>query len=149
MAAKAWTLLLLRISLGLFLVAWGMDKLVNVEHGQAVSEGFYLGLFSAPTLLRIFGVAQVVAGAMVVLGLGRRVAYPFLIAVTGFTLLAVWKSVIDPLGLFLEGGNLVFFASAVIFPASLLLWAFRDEDAYALDRRGSRESARAPAPALR
>jgi putative oxidoreductase len=139
---KAWSLLLLRVSLGLFLVVWGLDKLVNTEHGLLVSEHFYLGMFSAPLLLRAFGALQVLAGALVVLGLARKVAYPFLLAVTGFTLLAVWKSVVDPLAIVFEDANLVFFSSVVIFPASLLLWAFREEDAYALDRRRHPEASR-------
>lgn len=143
---KAKSLLLLRVSLGLFLAAWGLDKLVNVEHGVAVSEGFYLGLVSSRTLLRAFGVVQVLAGALVILGLWRRAAYPFLLLVTAATLLAVWKSILDPLGLYLEGANLVFFASAPIFTAALALWAFRDEDVHALDHR-LRPSAARPAPA--
>jgi len=37
---KPISLLLLRVSLGLLMLLWGADKLVNVEHGLRVSEGF-------------------------------------------------------------------------------------------------------------
>ena len=123
---KHASLVLLRVSLGLFLVVWGGDKLVNADHAVAVSEGFYLGLVSAPALVTLGGLLEIVAGLMVVAGWGRRVAYPFLVLVTTATLLAVWRSIVDPLGLFLEGGNPVFFSSLVIEAGALVLWAFRD-----------------------
>ena len=35
---KRWGLFLLRVTTGWLLVMWGLDKLFNVEHGQAVAE---------------------------------------------------------------------------------------------------------------
>ena len=138
---KAASLLLLRVSLGLLMVIWGADKLVNVDHGLAVSERFYLGAFSSAALLRGFGVAQLALGALVLLGVARRYVYPVLLAVTGATLLGVWKSVVDPWGWYLEGANVLFYPSLIIVAASLVLWAFRDEDRLALDGRGRGASA--------
>ena len=138
---KAASLLLLRASLGLLMLIWGADKLVNVDHGLAVSERFYLGAFSSAALLRGFGVAQLALGALVLLGVARGYAYPLLLAVTGATLLGVWKSVVDPWGWYLEGANVLFYPSLIIFGASLVLWAFRDEDRLALDGRGRGASA--------
>ena len=125
---RARSLLLLRISLGLLMVIWGVDKLVNVRHGLAVSEHFYLGAFNNAALLRAFGAAQIALGALVLLGVARRLTYPLLLAVTGATLLGVWKSVVDPWGWWLEGANVLFYPSLIIFAGSLVLWAFRDED---------------------
>ncbi len=134
---KERSLLLLRLSLGLLMVVWGLDKLVNVEHGMAVSAGFYLNLFSVPVLLQAFGVLQVLIGLLIGAGLARRFAYPALLAITATTALGVWKSIVDPWGWYLEGSNVLFYPSLIIFAASLVLWAFRDEDTLALDR-GSR-----------
>lgn len=125
---KAKSLLLLRVSLGLFLVIWGIDKLANVEHGLDVSDHFFFGAFSHRLLLQAYGVAEIAVGALIMLGLGHRVTYPVLLAITGMTLLGVWKSIVDPWGWWLEGGNAIFFPSLIIFAASLVLWAFRDED---------------------
>ena len=117
------------------MLIWGVDKLVNVEHGLTVSARFYLGAFSSATLLKAFGVAQIALGALVVLGVARRYAYPVLLAVTGATLLGVWRSVVDPWGWYLAGANVLFYPSLIIFAGSLVLWAFRDEDRLALDHR--------------
>lgn len=78
-------MLFLRVSLGLLMVIWGIDKLVNVEHGVRVSDALYFGAFSVPALLQAFGIVQIAAGLLICLGLARRLAYPFLIAMTGVT----------------------------------------------------------------
>jgi uncharacterized membrane protein YphA (DoxX/SURF4 family) len=138
---KPRSLLLLRISLGWLMVIWGVDKLVNVAHGLTVSEHFYLGAFSSAVLLRGFGVVQIALGALIVLGVGRRLAYPLLLAVTGATLLGVWKSVVDPWSWYLSGANVLFYPSLIIFAGSLVLWAFRDEDQLVAGRRAHADAA--------
>ncbi|MDZ7630803.1 MAG: DoxX family membrane protein [Gemmatimonadaceae bacterium] len=125
---KRFALLLLRISLGGLMLYWGIDKLVNVKHGVTVAEKFYGGLSVATTPMQVFGVLQIALGVLIVLGLLRRVAYPALLLVTGTTLLAVWKSIVDPFKLLLDGGNLIFYPSLIIFAGALVLLAFQDED---------------------
>jgi uncharacterized membrane protein YphA (DoxX/SURF4 family) len=121
--------------MGALMLVWGIDKLVNVDHGMAVSERFYLGLFSSPVLVQAFGVAQLLLGVLVVVGLWRRVAYPMLIAATLTTLLGVWRSILDPWGWYLDGTNALFFPSAIIAAAGLVLFALQDEDRISLDVR--------------
>ncbi len=121
-------LLFLRVSLGGFMLVWGVDKLVDVRHGLTVSEHFYFGAFSSMLVLQGFGVVQMALGALIVLGVGRRFAYPLLLVITGATLLGVWKSVVDPWGWWLTGTNALFYPSLIIFAASLVLSAFREED---------------------
>ena len=139
---KTKSLLLLRVSLGLFLVIWGLDKLVDVKHGIGVSDWLYFGLFSSRWLLHAYGVAEITAGLLIILGLARRFTYPILIAITGMTLLGVWKSIIDPWGWWLEGTEALFYPSIIIFAASLVLWSFKDEDR--LVTRWRRASSTAP-----
>jgi uncharacterized membrane protein YphA (DoxX/SURF4 family) len=125
---KAKSLLLLRVSLGFFLVVWGLDKLVDVKHGIGVSDWLYFGLFSNQMLLQVYGVVEIATGLLIVLGVGRRFTYPILIAIAGMTLLGVWRSIIDPWGWWLEGTEALFYPSIIIFAASLVLWSFKDED---------------------
>jgi putative oxidoreductase len=135
---KAKSLLLLRISLGFFLVIWGLDKLADVKHGIGVSDWLYFGLFSNATLLKAYGVVEIAVGILIVLGLFRRLTYPVLLAITGVTLLGVWKSIIDPWGWWLEGTEALFYPSIIIFAASLVLWSFQAEDRFVL--RGGADS---------
>ena len=46
----------------------------------------------------------------------------------GLTAIGVWKSILDPWGWVLEGSNVLFYPSAIVLSASLVLWAFMDED---------------------
>lgn len=132
---KEWTLLFLRISLGLLMVWWGLDKLVNVEHGVRVAEGFYLGIGAAPAVLTVFGVLQILLGIMVILGSWRRFAYPALAVVTAATALGVWKSIVDPWGWVLGRTNALFYPSLIIFAGALVMWAFMQEDTLSVDGR--------------
>jgi len=133
---QRYALLFLRISLGGLMLYWGVDKLINVAHGVTVAQKFYGGLTMATTVMNVFGVVQVALGALIIAGVFRRVTYPALMLVTGTTLIAVWKSIVDPFKLVLEGGTLIFYPSLIIFAAALVLVAFRDLDDAALDARG-------------
>lgn len=138
---KAKSLLFLRFSIGMLLVIWGIDKLVDVEHGLVVSQKFYWNLFSAPTLLGAFGVVEILLGLLVVAGLARRICYPVILVILGFGALALWQSIIDPWGWVLPDSNVLFYPSLIIFAGALVLWAFQDEDTLALDRMRRRTPA--------
>lgn len=125
---RTLSLLGLRASLGALMIIWGLDKLVNPAHGQKVAERFYFGLFGWASMMPVLGVAQVALGVLVVAGVARRYTYPVLAAVTGMTLIGVWRSVIDPWGWMMKGGNALFFPSLIIFASVLVLIAFRADD---------------------
>jgi len=146
MDLKPFTLAFVRVSVGLLIALWGVDKIVDVDHAVAVSDSFYLGLFSAPLVLQAFGVLQTALGLAMVVGWLGRWVYPAVIVINGVSLLAVWRSILDPWGWVLEGTNVFFFPSLLIFAASLLVWAWRDHDLYSVD--GPRGPA-AQAPARR
>ncbi len=138
---KAKSLLFLRFSIGMLLVIWCIDKLVNVDHALKVSQKFYWNLFSAPTLISAFGVAEMLLGLLVVVGLARRICYPLMLAILGFGALSTWQSIVDPWGWVLEGSNVLFYPSLIILAGSVVLWALQDEDALALDRVHTRSTA--------
>ncbi|GAA5525883.1 hypothetical protein Maes01_02456 [Microbulbifer aestuariivivens] len=132
---RAYTLLLLRVSLGLLLVIWGVDKLVDSNDALAISQRFYREAFSNPLGWHILGALQALLGAAVVVGLWRKFTYPLQALVNGASLLGVWESILDPWGWVLQEGNMLFFPSLIIFAACLVLWAFQADDRMCLDRR--------------
>lgn len=151
-SAKAYTLLFLRCALGLLMLVWGADKLANPSHGMAVADRFYFGLFGARTLMPVLGIAQLALGLLVILGIARRYVYLALAAVTGLTLVGVWRSVLDPWGWYLGQTNALFFPSLIIFAGVLILVAFRDVDSFVLARKrsdslGTADAGRTNAPA--
>lgn len=134
---KAGSLLLLRVSLGGLMLVWGCDKLVHVQHSVAVSTYFYAGLINGVALLHVLGVLQVLLGATIVAGFGRRFAYPVLLLVTGATTVAVWRSIVDPWGWVLHDTNVLFYPTLIIFAGGWVLYAFRQDDGWSLDARRS------------
>jgi uncharacterized membrane protein YphA (DoxX/SURF4 family) len=88
-----------------------------------------------------FGVAEIAIGALVVLGLFRRVAYPLqaLILVPGAVML--WRYLVDPMGWYLldkQSSQILFFPSITVAAATLVLIAFRSDDALSIDAMRSR-----------
>jgi uncharacterized membrane protein YphA (DoxX/SURF4 family) len=85
--------------------------------------------------MRIAGVLQMLVGLAVVVGFARRWVYPLQVVLNGASLLAVMQSVIDPWNWVFEGSNALFYPSLIIFAASLLLIAYRDEDKWVLGKK--------------
>ncbi len=134
---KIWSLLFLRLTIGALLVWWGLDKLVQVDHGLEVAQYFYFGVGASRRFLQGFGVFETALGLLVMVGWGRRWTYPLLLLITGVTLVGVWRSVVDPWGWVFEGSNALFYPSAIIFAGSLVLFAFRDTDVLAADAKAA------------
>ena len=132
---KIWSLLALRVSMGWLMVIWGADKIFNTSHGIAVAEKFYFGFLASDVILPIAGALQAIVGLAVVLGAMRRWAYPIQLLLNAASLFAVAGSIVDPWGWFLDSSNALFYPSLIIFAASVLLIAFKQEDRLSLDAR--------------
>ena len=138
---KGLSLLFLRATTGLLLIVWAMVRIGGTERAIAISERYYYGLTSSEAIQYVLGGLQLALGVAVLLGLFRRVVYPVQAVVLGLGGLAVWKSIVDPLGFLFGPGNvnILFFPSITIFAATLVLLAFRDEDTISLDAMRRRQ----------
>ena len=135
---KAFTLLLIRISTGLLLVLWGVIKIGAPENAISVSERYYSGLISAEGIQTGLGGAEVALGALVCLGLFRKLTYPAQAIVLGLGVAFIWQHILDPLGLWLvdeDSRRTLFFPSLCVFFASLMPLAFKEYDSLSLDRK--------------
>lgn len=135
---KAFSLLALRISTGLLCMIWGVIRASKPDIGAMVNAKHYGGLLSGPLIQHAWGAMLIVVGLLVVLGLFRRYAYPLQAAILCTGALAIWKHLVDPLGMWLldrESAQVLFFPSLGMAAATLVLIAFRDDDRHALDAR--------------
>lgn len=135
--AKAGSLLLLRAGTGLLLVVWGALRVSSPATGPGLADKYYGGLLDAPLVQSGFGSAEIAIGLLVVAGLFRRMAYvgQALILVPGT--IALWRYLLDPLGLYLldrEASQILFFPSITVAAATLILLAFREDDRWSADR---------------
>lgn len=134
---KPVLLLALRASTGLLLIIWGSLRAFKPDVGAGLADKYYAGIMSAETLQAAFGWGQIILGALVVAGLFRRIVYPLQALVLVGGALAIWKHLLDPLGLYLltdGASNILFFPSTTVAIATLVMLAFREDDTLSLDR---------------
>ncbi|MDP3906732.1 hypothetical protein [Novosphingobium sp.] len=133
---KAKSLLFLRLGTGLLLIIWGLVRVVEPGMGAHVSEKYYSGIGAAHTVQLAWGAALLAIGVLTVLGLWRRWVYLAQAVVLVSGALSIWKYLLDPFGMWLltrETSQILFFPSLTVAAASLVLFAFRDEDTISLD----------------
>lgn len=131
-----WTMPVLRIGMGLFLAAWGVDKLVATEGSIGIFSNFY-GMDLGAAALQAFGIAEVLLGVALAVGLFRVATAWAQLVVNGVSTIASWKQILDPWGLFglTDGGTHLFLASIVITAASIVLVLNARDGTFTLDRR--------------
>jgi len=133
---KTFSLAFLRVSTGLLLVVWGVIRLGAPDAGAGVSNKYYGGLGASTVIQYAWGAALFVIGALVILGLFRKIALPAQAVVLCVGAVSITKYLVDPLGMWLlsrEESQVLFFPSLALAAASLLLIAMRDEDQWAID----------------
>lgn len=142
MKTRALSLLFLRISTGMLCVIWGLIRMGEPKAGMGVNSKYYGGILTSETAQYVWGAFLLIVGALTILGLFRKYAYPLQAAILCVGALAIWKYLLDPLGLYLldrESSQVLFFPSLGMAAATLVLIAFRSDDAYALDAKLGRK----------
>lgn len=133
---KALTLLLLRASTGLYLVIWGIMKLRSPQATIGLSDSYYQGLISSGGANMALGIAEVVIGIMVVLGLFRKYLYPAQAVIYGVGMVAIGQYLLDPFALYIaDASKVTWFPSTTLFFSTLVLLAFKGFDNHCLDKK--------------
>lgn len=113
--AERWALAILRSSLGVFLLLWGIGRLVVSAWAPAM----------APSLASGVATLEVVLAAFILLGLWRRWSYVAALSVHVGSLLLMWRTLDNPWGVALAG--------LPVCGALVALYLLRDRDGWALD----------------
>lgn len=133
---KSITLLLLRASTGIYLMLWGILKVVATEKATGVSQKYYAGLLDGQILNYGLGALQITVGLLVALGLFRNIIYKVQAAWYLIGLLPIMLYIIDPFGLYIaDSAKLTFFPSTTLLFASLIMIAFKEYDTLTLDSK--------------
>ena len=118
----AISLLLLRLSLGLVMMVWAFDKILNPGHGAAVFEGFYGLSGVGESLIPMIGIAQASLVLAFLLGVARTWTYGAMLLMHGVTTLVSWSAYLQPLN------NILFFSAWPMLAGLIALFLLRDED---------------------
>ncbi|HEV2080105.1 MAG TPA: hypothetical protein VGR19_09465 [Allosphingosinicella sp.] len=115
-------LLLLRLSLGLVMMVWAFDKILNPGHGAAVLEGFYGLEGVGEQIIRVLGVLQGAIVLAFLLGVAKTWTYGAVLVMHGVTTLVSWSAYLDPLK------NILFFSAWPMLAGLVTLFLLRSED---------------------
>ena len=118
----AVSLLLLRLSLGLVMMVWAFDKLLNPSHAGAVFESFYGVSGIGESLLRGLGAIQALIVLGFVVGFARTWTYGAVLVMHAVTTFISWSAYLEPLK------NILFFAAWPMLAALIALFLLRSED---------------------
>jgi hypothetical protein len=118
----AVSLLLLRLSLGLVMMVWAFDKILNPTHGAAVLEGFYGVAGAGGQMIRIVGVVQGLIVLGFLLGFARTWSYGAVLFMHAVTTLVSWSAYLQPLK------NILFFSAWPMLAGLIALFLLRHED---------------------
>lgn len=131
---KSISLLLLRVSTGIYLVLWGLLKIIATDKAAGVSQKYYAGLLDGQVLNYVLGGAQVLLGLLVIVGLFRTIIYAAQAAWYLAGLLPILFYILDPFAMYLvDTPKLTFFPSTTLLFASLIMIAFKEYDTKSLD----------------
>ena len=130
----SYALMALRLTLGLFLLQWGVEKFVMPQSTAAV-WGHYYGFDVSQTLGYLFGAVEVAIAGCLFLGVFRTVAYGAALALHTVSVLVSWRELLNPWG---GPVNHLFIASVPVLGALIALFLLRHWDRGILDRRAER-----------
>jgi uncharacterized membrane protein YphA (DoxX/SURF4 family) len=122
--ALSRALLVLRVTLGLFLLQWGVEKFVVPQNTVGIWSHFY-GLDVPQTLGYLFGALEIAIAICLFLGVFRTVAYGAALALHAVTVLVSWRQLLDPWG---DPVNHLFIASIPVLGAFIALFLLRHGD---------------------
>lgn len=118
-------LLSVRVTFGLFLLAWAVKKIVDTEGTSGIFAKFYgiEGLGASSSM--IAGGLQIAVSVAIILGLFKTVSYGAGLLIHGVSTVSTASHILMPLA---EGSNLLFMAGLPIMGAILGLFLARNED---------------------
>ncbi|MGH7569460.1 MAG: hypothetical protein ACREL9_10935 [Gemmatimonadales bacterium] len=132
---ERWALAVLRVSLGVFLLIWGIEKFVIPDVTVRIWSGFY-GVGLAAALVPLVGAVETVLALAITVGIWRRATYGLGLLLHTVSVLSTWRQLLDPWGLRSGGApNHLFLAGVPVLAAFVALYLLRDRDAWTLDER--------------
>ncbi|MDB6178717.1 hypothetical protein PAF17_14560 [Paracoccus sp. Z330] len=120
-------LLLIRVTFGLFLLAWGANKLVDTQGTSGIFAKFYGIEQLATSGSLIAGGLQILLSLAIIAGAYKTISYGIGVVIHGISTIATAGHILMPLA---EGSNLLFMAGLPIMGAILGLFIARKHDTF-------------------
>ena len=124
------SLLLIRLSTGIFFLIWSIEKLIYPEITQKVFSRFYM-IDISPTISYGVGILQTIIVLAFMVGLFKTWTYGAILGMHAVSTLSTYKELLNPY----EPPNHLFWAAVPLLAALVALFLVRKEDnLFTLDR---------------
>lgn len=126
-------LFLLRLTVGLFLLQWSLEKIIRPDKTLGIFDHFY-NIDLSVSFSQVLGGAELLLVAAILTGFKRRIVYGIAFVLHLGSTVSTWPQLIDPY----SGGNHLFAAAVPLLAALWLLFRLAEYDDFlSLDARGS------------
>jgi uncharacterized membrane protein YphA (DoxX/SURF4 family) len=123
-------LLVLRITLGIFLLQWGIEKFVVPANTPAI-WGYFYGISLPQASAYLFGIIEIAIAVCLCLGIFRTIAYGAAMALHAITVLVTWRQLLNP---WADPVNHLFIAGVPVLGAFIALFLLRQWDTMVVGR---------------
>ena len=124
MQREKHALFILRVGLGLFLLLWGIDKLLAPEATIKIFEVFYFLPITAQIAMGL-GIAQILLSIAIIIGLWKKWTYTLGLLVHLVGTASTWKQLMNPFG-----PNHLFIAALPVLAGFIALAMSHQYDTY-------------------
>jgi putative oxidoreductase len=123
-------LLILRITLGIFLLQWGVEKFVVPGNTPAI-WGYFYGLSVPQVMAYVFGAGEIAIAIGMILGVFRTWIYGAAVLLHALSVIVSWRQLIAP---WADPYSHLFIAGVPVLGAFIALYVLRHNDRGFLDR---------------
>jgi uncharacterized membrane protein YphA (DoxX/SURF4 family) len=123
-------LVILRVTLGIFLLQWGIEKFVVPANTPAIWGHFY-GIPLPQASAYVFGIIEIAIAVCLFLGVFRTIAYGAAMALHAITVFVTWRQLLNP---WADPVNHLFIAGVPVLGAFIALFLLRRWDTMAVGR---------------
>lgn len=138
-----------RVSLGLLLFWWGLNRILSPEAMVGMQTKYYFDLFPSAMLQYAWGYVQVGVSIAVIVGFKKDFAVPAQLIICGFSSATIITALLDPFALWLPFEKIspaqhLFYPSVIAMCAGFFLYTMRQYDVYCLDYFLKKQQEHAP-----
>jgi uncharacterized membrane protein YphA (DoxX/SURF4 family) len=129
--ALSRALLVLRITLGLFLLQWGIEKFVVPGNTPAI-WGYFYGIWLPQASAYVFGIIEIAIALSLFLGIFRTYAYGAAVILHGISVLVTWRQLLNP---WADDYSHLFIAGVPVLGGFIALFLLRQWDSAAIGKK--------------
>ena len=126
-------LVILRVSLGVFLLLWALEKFILPQTTEQIWSSFYKIPISG-VVVTILAILQTILAIALIVGFLRPITYGIALGINAVTFISTWQQLLDPWGL--ASGNSVnhlFLAGIPVLGGFITLFLLHHWDFWSVD----------------